>query len=244
MDSPGHLLVEIGSASNVAAKDSNGLSDPYVIAWLEDADGNPIGTQFKTKVRSRTLNPVWGFQKKIWLRKFAAQRLLLTMYDHDVMSADDFMGMCAVTLVGADGVEKLSGTLTLPLQPRGAQQDSVSGELSMLLRWVADEYQYSCPSVVYNGKEVDLQKKVPRWPPSFSPDVTAERILLRMGQHVSTWAMMASEKVPNCKTPISKWSFGSTGDDENPHHGTVTLLVCKRPRHEFILHAYRRLVRK
>eukprot|EP00007_Cunea_sp_BSH-02190019_P005170 CAMPEP_0174240838 /NCGR_PEP_ID=MMETSP0417-20130205/20792_1 /TAXON_ID=242541 /ORGANISM="Mayorella sp, Strain BSH-02190019" /LENGTH=343 /DNA_ID=CAMNT_0015319999 /DNA_START=76 /DNA_END=1107 /DNA_ORIENTATION=+ len=235
----GRLLVEIKSASNCAPKDSNGLSDPYVIGWLEDEDGNPIGKQFKTKVRRRTLNPEWGFQTKIWLRRFAVQRLQLTVYDHDVVSADDFMGLTSVSLTGEEGVAALAGTITKPLLPRG--QEVVSGDITVLLRWVADEYEFSCPRVVYNDTEIDLEKRVPRWPPNFPPDTAARSILMRMGQHISTWTM-AGEKAPNRRLKISEFSFGEDASD--PDHGTATLLVCKRPRHEFVLHAHRRRIKE
>ena len=62
-----HYTVERGSA--LAAKDSNGKSDPYVIVELvtaENKNGEWVNIKTSQKVTSsvieKTLDPVWNFQ--------------------------------------------------------------------------------------------------------------------------------------------------------------------------------------
>jgi len=94
------FVVERGSA--LAAKDSNGKSDPYVIVELvtaENKNGEWVNIKTFQKVKSsvihKTLDPTWSFQayllnaEQLW-SKFNGVKI--SCFDEDLVGADDFMG--------------------------------------------------------------------------------------------------------------------------------------------------------
>ena len=89
------LLVHVSKAKGLAAKDRNGLSDPYIILSL-----NGSGEQ-KTKIVKKTLDPVYDeifvFEGK-QLTGGGADILTLTVYDYDFGQKDDFMGQIELPL--------------------------------------------------------------------------------------------------------------------------------------------------
>ena len=56
------LSITVISATELAAADSNGLSDPYVSLTIQDSSGTTGGSHLskKTNVMKKTLNPVWN----------------------------------------------------------------------------------------------------------------------------------------------------------------------------------------
>ena len=97
------LKCKICEAKFLKAMDSNGFSDPYVVAYIVDDDDNSIeqlGT-FKTNTVYKTLNPVWNHD--IELGKESNLRvddytLVFEVWDSDKWSADDLMGKIKVPL--------------------------------------------------------------------------------------------------------------------------------------------------
>ena len=85
------LEVTIQRATNLPAKDLNGLSDPYVAVCLLPEKGQKL----MTRVRKRKLNPVWNevlcFEGYPFY-KLQQRTLYLKVYDHDTLSRDDKIG--------------------------------------------------------------------------------------------------------------------------------------------------------
>jgi hypothetical protein len=79
------LTLSILEGRNLAAMDSNGFSDPYVIVRVGK-------TEFVTSIKFRTLNPVWNetFEIELLAKDYVDVRL--TVMDNDLMGADDLIG--------------------------------------------------------------------------------------------------------------------------------------------------------
>ena len=82
---------------NLASKDSNGFSDPYVVCSfknIRDAKSKP--EKKKTDFIKKTLNPNWNDQELAFSfnseRTFGDLELEITVWDKDTLSSDDFMG--------------------------------------------------------------------------------------------------------------------------------------------------------
>ena len=88
------LLVHVKKAKGLAAKDRNGLSDPYIILSV-----NGAGEQ-KTKIIKKTLDPVFDECFVFEGDKLTGDddTLKLTVYDYDFGQKDDFMGQIELSL--------------------------------------------------------------------------------------------------------------------------------------------------
>ena len=88
------LTLRIVEGRNLKAMDSNGMSDPYVIARVGTAE-------FVTKIKFRTLNPVWNetFQLELLAKEYVDVRL--TVMDNDLVGADDLIGEAMAECDGA-----------------------------------------------------------------------------------------------------------------------------------------------
>ena len=85
------LKCEVIEAQNLAPKDNNGLSDPYIkLCVIPKSDGSIC---YKTGTIRRNLNPKWNESFTIDLKsEDKDRRLLLQCWDWDYSSRDDFMG--------------------------------------------------------------------------------------------------------------------------------------------------------
>mmetsp|Transcript_1589 Transcript_1589/g.2223 ORF Transcript_1589/g.2223 Transcript_1589/m.2223 type:complete len:643 (-) Transcript_1589:70-1998(-) len=84
------LEVSVLSGKSLAARDSNGKSDPFVELHFR-------GNKYKTKVRKKTLNPVWTKENTFSLGCFSPstcdETLRVRVWDYDRgFSRNDFMG--------------------------------------------------------------------------------------------------------------------------------------------------------
>jgi hypothetical protein len=101
------ITVEILQGRDLVAKDRNlvgmrSTSDPYVKLHI---DGKLIG---KTRVISKTLNPVWNSHFQYLIGADSATRVIrrtharlvatVTIWDHDKVGNDDSMGTILITL--------------------------------------------------------------------------------------------------------------------------------------------------
>ncbi|KAM9970779.1 hypothetical protein ACTFIR_002643 [Dictyostelium discoideum] len=99
--------VFIGSGT-AKSTDSNGLSDPFVIIWSVDAEGQPDKSLFKSKVCKKTLTPNWD-EKGILKLKESYKSLIVELWDHDLLTANDFIGRARIN-VDAINIKKYSYT--------------------------------------------------------------------------------------------------------------------------------------
>ena len=120
------LTVNLLGGRNLASKDSNGFSDPYVVAHLLDKDGKQIkSSKTKSKVIKKTLNPQWDSE---FLRLKASDQvsaLELVVWDEDKIGKDEFMGQLVIPVADLliDSEEKW-----VPLEQR-TPKDEISGDL-------------------------------------------------------------------------------------------------------------------
>ena len=77
------LLVTVVKGVDLESKDSNGLSDPYVILKVGT-------TRCRTQVVPETLNP--EFNETFVLRVNQFEPVRVEVWDHDQLSQDDFEG--------------------------------------------------------------------------------------------------------------------------------------------------------
>ncbi|XP_032520325.2 BAI1-associated protein 3 [Danaus plexippus] len=102
------LCVEVLSARDVIPLDPNGLSDPFVVLELLPKRLFPKTQEQVTKVQKKTLNPVWEecFEFDVSLEACRSQQaaLALSVWDRDVLTADDFAGEAFVSLCRMPGV--------------------------------------------------------------------------------------------------------------------------------------------
>jgi hypothetical protein len=79
------LTVRILEGRGLKAMDSNGFSDPYVIVRVGK-------NEFVTKIKFRTLDPVWNetFELELLSKDYVDVRL--TVMDNDLVGADDLIG--------------------------------------------------------------------------------------------------------------------------------------------------------
>lgn len=87
------IVCHIQQARNLCIMDPNGLSDPYVkIKLISSHDRNSFSKN-KTKIIKNTLNPVWDQVFYINISsKDKDKRLLISVWDWDLTSRNDFMG--------------------------------------------------------------------------------------------------------------------------------------------------------
>lgn len=135
-----HLSYVLGliivSATDLEAKDSNGFSDPYCKASVSNKTKS-------TPYINKTLNPIWQHKMTLYapaLFFLAAtdalathseiqdlqDDLVLTLYDHDFGSADDFLGYARVQLASIPPNRIVEHTLKLMAR---RQEEDVTGSI-------------------------------------------------------------------------------------------------------------------
>ncbi|KAK3699302.1 hypothetical protein QZH41_018419 [Actinostola sp. cb2023] len=93
LPSKGELQLQVLEAKNLPGKDADGMSDPFCkISLLPDKKGK---TKQQTKKIERTLNPVWNHRlsyEDLSTDDLNERVLEITIWDHDMMSRDEFLG--------------------------------------------------------------------------------------------------------------------------------------------------------
>ncbi|XP_044540188.1 double C2-like domain-containing protein gamma [Gracilinanus agilis] len=88
----GGLLVGVLRCAHLAPMDANGYSDPFVRIFLRPNVGKK--SKYKTTVRKKTLNP--EFNEEFFYagqrEELAQKTLLVSVWDYDLGTADDFIG--------------------------------------------------------------------------------------------------------------------------------------------------------
>mmetsp|Transcript_8349 Transcript_8349/g.8258 ORF Transcript_8349/g.8258 Transcript_8349/m.8258 type:complete len:976 (+) Transcript_8349:1306-4233(+) len=89
------LLCHLFQCKNLPSSDANGSADPYVVMYCA---GNQVNTDKKAK--PNTLNPMWyeTLAMEISVEPDTSTPVLIYVWDYDLGSRDDLMGMCIVNM--------------------------------------------------------------------------------------------------------------------------------------------------
>lgn len=120
------LVVTVVAGRDLAAKDSNGLSDPYVYVWTVPELHSK--TRCKSKTIYKSLNPEWEetFEFEVDTSNPDGE-LLVEVWDYDRFASDDFMGTIAIPLHSFVGKKEVDEWYTL--KPRPNKKDDISGDI-------------------------------------------------------------------------------------------------------------------
>jgi len=113
----GVLVITILQGKDMAAMDSNGLSDPFCVVRVNNAK------KFKTNVAYETLAPVWNESVSIAMPQ-AGDKINLDVFDKDVFQ-NDFMGTVPLTVDQVKEASKKGGPQWFKLQ------EAESGEIQV-----------------------------------------------------------------------------------------------------------------
>uniref|UniRef100_A0A8K9WRD2 Protein piccolo n=1 Tax=Oncorhynchus mykiss TaxID=8022 RepID=A0A8K9WRD2_ONCMY len=104
----GNLIVHVLQARNLAQRDPNRYSDPFVKVYLLPGRGQVMVVQNasgenkrRTKYVQRSLNPEWNqtvIYKNIHLEQLKKKTLEVTVWDYDKSSSNDFLGEVLIDL--------------------------------------------------------------------------------------------------------------------------------------------------
>eukprot|EP01123_Difflugia_compressa_P005192 TRINITY_DN167_c0_g1_i6.p1 TRINITY_DN167_c0_g1~~TRINITY_DN167_c0_g1_i6.p1 ORF type:complete len:466 (+),score=93.63 TRINITY_DN167_c0_g1_i6:97-1494(+) len=124
------LVVKILQGRDLAAKDANGKSDPYL--------NIVYGTHnYKTKTIRKTLNPVWTDQTFVIPLDPAQQQILIECWDWDRVGGHDFMGEFVVNVpeIPDDGtpIKRFYDLTQTPSTDKRKKTKHVSGAIEIEL---------------------------------------------------------------------------------------------------------------
>ncbi|XP_059490758.1 uncharacterized protein LOC132205615 [Neocloeon triangulifer] len=89
----GSLHVLVKEAKNLTAVKTSGTSDPFCKSYLLPEKGR--GSKQKTSVARRSCNPAWNHTfvyEDVTLQELAERSLELTVWDHDRLASNEFLG--------------------------------------------------------------------------------------------------------------------------------------------------------
>ncbi|NXG87744.1 PCLO protein, partial [Stercorarius parasiticus] len=95
----GNLIIHILQARNLAPRDNNGYSDPFVKVYL--LPGRGAEYKRRTKYVQKSLNPEWNqtvIYKNISMEQLKKKTLEVTVWDYDRFSSNDFLGEVLIEL--------------------------------------------------------------------------------------------------------------------------------------------------
>ncbi|XP_051890236.1 protein piccolo isoform X3 [Pristis pectinata] len=104
----GNLIVHVLQARDLAPRDNNGYSDPFVKVYLLPGRGQVMVVQNasvenkrRTKHVQKSLNPEWNqtvIYKNITMEQLKKKTLEVTVWDYDRISSNDFLGEVLIDL--------------------------------------------------------------------------------------------------------------------------------------------------
>ncbi|XP_051727123.1 protein piccolo isoform X2 [Ctenopharyngodon idella] len=95
----GNLIVHVLQARNLAPRENNGYTDPFVKVYL--LPGRGAENKRRTKYIQKTQNPEWNqtvIYKNIHLEQLKKKTLEVTVWDYDRYSSNDFLGEVLIDL--------------------------------------------------------------------------------------------------------------------------------------------------
>uniref|UniRef100_A0A3Q2W6Q2 Protein piccolo n=1 Tax=Haplochromis burtoni TaxID=8153 RepID=A0A3Q2W6Q2_HAPBU len=116
----GNLIVHVLQARNLAPRDNNGYSDPFVKVYL--LPGRSAENKRKTKHAGKTINPEWNqtvIYKNIHLEQLKKKTLEVSVWDYDKGSSNDFLGEVLIDLSNTVQLDNIPRWLPLKEQSEG-----------------------------------------------------------------------------------------------------------------------------
>ncbi|XP_073803184.1 protein piccolo isoform X4 [Danio rerio] len=116
----GNLIVHVLQARNLAPRDNNGYSDPFVKVYL--LPGRGAENKRRSKHVQKTLNPEWNqtvIYKNIHLEQLRKKTLEVSVWDYDKSSANDFLGEVLIDLSNTAQLDNVPRWLPLKEQSEG-----------------------------------------------------------------------------------------------------------------------------
>ncbi|XP_016532841.1 protein piccolo isoform X3 [Poecilia formosa] len=125
----GNLIVHVLQARNLAPRDNNGYSDPFVKVYLLPGRGQVMVVQNasaenkrKSKHAGKSLNPEWNqtvIYKNIHLEQLRKKTLEVSVWDYDKGSSNDFLGEVLIDLSNTAQLDNIPRWLPLKEQSEG-----------------------------------------------------------------------------------------------------------------------------
>jgi len=120
------LVVKVCSGRNLAVKDANGKSDPYLNLWCGSSKN-------KTQIKKKTLDPEWNETFTIPFAVCVKKDLDVECWDYDTVGKDEFMGEFKLSVDSIPINETLSNWYTLEASNVRGKKGKVSGEILLEL---------------------------------------------------------------------------------------------------------------
>ncbi|XP_051545001.1 protein piccolo-like [Myxocyprinus asiaticus] len=125
----GNLIVHVLQARNLAPRDNNGYTDPFVKVYLLPGRGQVMVVQNasaenkrRSKHAQKSLNPEWNqtvIYKNIHLEQLRKKTLEVSVWDYDKSSANDFLGEVLIDLSNTAQLDNIPRWLPLKEQSEG-----------------------------------------------------------------------------------------------------------------------------
>ncbi|XP_031169590.1 protein piccolo isoform X4 [Sander lucioperca] len=125
----GNLIVHVLKARNLAPRDNNGYSDPFVKVYLLPGRGQVMVVQNasaenkrRSKHAGKSLNPEWNqtvIYKNIHLEQLRKKTLEVSVWDYDKCSSNDFLGEVLIDLSNTAQLDNVPRWLLLKEQSEG-----------------------------------------------------------------------------------------------------------------------------
>uniref|UniRef100_A0A8K9VAE5 Protein piccolo n=1 Tax=Oncorhynchus mykiss TaxID=8022 RepID=A0A8K9VAE5_ONCMY len=116
----GNLIVHVLQARNLAPRDNNGYSDPFVKVYL--LPGRGAENKRRSKQAGQSLNPEWNqtvIYKNIHLEQLRKKLLEVSVWDYDKCSSNDFLGEVLMDLSNTANMDNVARWLPLKEQSEG-----------------------------------------------------------------------------------------------------------------------------
>ncbi|KAJ8374009.1 hypothetical protein SKAU_G00045890 [Synaphobranchus kaupii] len=123
----GNLIVHVLQARNLAPRDNNGYSDPFVKVYL--LPGRGAENKRRTKHMQKSLNPEWNqtvIYKNIHLEQLKKKTLEVTVWDYDRFSSNDFLGEVLIDLSNTTQLDNTPRWFPLKEQNEGTTDHGTS----------------------------------------------------------------------------------------------------------------------
>jgi len=120
------LVIKVVAGRDLAIKDANGKSDPYLNIWCGSSKN-------KTKIMKKTLNPEWSETFVIPYSVCVKKTIEIDCWDHDTVGKDEFMGEFKISVDSLPVGETLSKWYTLQASNQRGKKGKVSGEIHLEL---------------------------------------------------------------------------------------------------------------